>query len=338
MKLKHYLWDNKLLILLYLIVTFIIFVFLWSFHMNYVLIFYVIVLLLLNGFILILASYFKKRFFYQQLLKNVKELDQKYFALELISNPNFLEGKIVYQCLYDINKSMIEHLNQYKFQQEEFREYVEMWIHEVKTPIASSKLVIENNPSKTTKSIDEEMDKIEGLLEQILYYVRSDNVEKDYLIKSVNLDSIIKNCIRKNKKNFIEKNISLDFQTNDYMIPTDSKWLEFIISQILQNSIKYLNKETNHIIITSESNHDNVILRIEDNGIGIPKYELSKVFDKGYTGSNGRLKYNSTGMGLYLCKKLCQKLGHEIIIQSIEQEKTVVTIIFPKNSFTLSKN
>jgi len=335
MTFKNYLKDQFFFISIYFIFAIITIYFLFVFQVNSFLLIYFHFLLIVTGFILLFGPYLRKKHFYKHLIATVDHLDQKYLALELLEKPDFLEGKILYQMLSEIDKSMIEHINKYKFKQEDFKEYIEMWIHEVKTPISSSKLVIENNANKVTNSINEEIDKIDSLLEQILYYARSDSVEKDYIIKEITIDKIVKPVIAKNKKDFIHKKISLELASLKDIVITDSKWLEFILNQIIQNSIKYAKGYEDKIIISSEKNHDNVILRIEDHGIGINKNDLPKVFEKGFTGQNGRKQYNSTGMGLYLCKKLITKLGHEIMVNSIDGKKTIVTIIFPKNSYTM---
>ena len=151
------------------------------------------------------------------------------------------------------------------------------------------------------------------------------------MIKSVNLENIINKVIIKNKNNFIENKIRLEIHDLDVMVKTDSKWMEFIINQILSNSIKYI-AETPIIEIYSVLNKNDVCLVIKDNGIGIDKDDLPRIFDKGFTGKNGRKKYNSTGIGLYLVKKLCNKLNNNVFVKS--DNGTTVKIVFPLNSYT----
>ena len=227
---------------------------------------------------------------------------------------------------------MIENINKYKLKSEDFTEYLEAWCHEIKTPIQTTNLIIENNQNKITKSIEEELKKQENYIDQIMYYVRSNNVDKDYIIKKTNLKQVIDKVITKNKKDLINKKVKIDIKVQDYVY-SDSKWLEFIINQILINSIKYT-KENPEIIIKQIKTKENVILSIKDNGIGIKKEEQNKVFNKGFTGTNGRKEKNSTGIGLYLVKKLTEKLGHNIKLISKENIGTEVQIIFPVNSLT----
>ncbi len=196
-------------------------------------------------------------------------------------------------------------------------------------------MIVENNKNETTKSIDEELQKIENYVEQALYYARSNTVEKDYYIKECILKDIVNEVIHKNKTVLIGKKITINIHDLEIRVNTDSKWIIFILNQIIQNSIKYRkeNKQT-EIQIYAIEKKENVILYIKDNGIGIKKGELTRVFEKGFTGTNGRiLNKKSTGIGLYLCKKLCDKLGIAIELNSIENEGTEVKIVFPNGSY-----
>lgn len=280
-------------------------------------------------------EYKRKKGFYNQLIKNMEDLKEKYLISEIIKTPTFIEGKILKEILQDTGKSMIENVNYYKNIQEEYKEYIELWIHEVKIPISASKLIIENNKNEVTKSINEELDKVENYTEQALYYARSNAVEKDYIIAKTNLKEIVNNAILKNKSSLLNERISIEISAlKEAEVYTDSKWATFIINQIIQNAIKYSKKENKKIEILSKEKNDKVILYIKDNGIGIKKGEIARVFERGFTGENGRIiGQKSTGIGLYLCKKLCDKLGLGIELNSIKDEGTEVKIIFPKNSY-----
>ena len=205
-----------------------------------------------------------------------------------------------------------------------------MWVHEIKTPIASSKLLIENNYNGLTRKIDIQIDRIENFVEQVLYYSRSDEVGKDYIIKKVELLPLVKNVIRKNQRDFISKRIRLQLGELNEVVYSDSKWIEFIINQILINSIKYSKGKDDKIQIESKEISNTVVLTIEDEGVGIIERDLDRVFEKGFTGENGRKFGKSTGIGLYLCKKLCNKLGLGLEIQSKVNVGTKISIIFPK--------
>ena len=313
-------------------------------------------------FVLVLAiliEYKKKGDYYNELIKNMEELKEKYLISEIIKTPNFIEGKILKDILQDTGKSMLENVNYYKNIQEDYKEYIELWIHEVKIPIATSKMIIENNKELTRngskdlqkddteidsityksdilRSIDEELDKVENYTEQALFYARSNAVEKDYIINKTNLKEIVNGAILKNKTTLINEKVSIELSNlKDEEVYTDSKWAIFIINQIIQNAIKYSKKEDKKIEISSQGKNDKVILYIKDNGIGIKKGEITRVFERGFTGENGRIiGQKSTGIGLYLCKKLCDRLGLGIELNSEKDKGTEVRIIFPKNSYT----
>ena len=295
---------------------------------------YIIVTPIVAYTIGILIEFYRKKTFYDTLKENMEQLEQKYLISEIIKEPSFAEGKILKSVIQDTGKSMLENVNKYKYIQQDYKDYIELWIHEVKLPIATSKLIIENNKNEVTKNIEEELDQIENYVEQALYYARSSTVEKDYYINKCILKDIVNTAILKNKSNLILNKINIELENLDLQVYTDSKWCIFILNQIIQNSIKY-KKDMNSILqINAKENKENVVLNIKDNGIGIKQEELEKVFEKGFTGTNGRIDgKKSTGMGLYLCKKLCEKLGLSIEIESKKDEYTQVKITFPKNSY-----
>lgn len=282
----------------------------------------------------ILIDFFKKKDFYNNLLSSIESLDKAYLVLETLDKPNFYEGKILYQALYEINKSMNENVKNLKLQVADFKEYVEMWIHEVKIPISSLVLMQHNHKDKFSKDQIRQIKRIENYVEQILYYVRQETAEKDYLITDVSLNKIINKVLLKNKDDILENKINLIVDTLSYDVSTDSKWLEFIINQIINNSIKYKrNIKSSCIKIYVMEKNDKLDLVIEDNGIGINESDLPMVFKKSFTGQNGRIKSKSTGMGLFIAKSLCDKLGHKINIESEESKYTKVIITFSKNHY-----
>ena len=285
-------------------------------------------------FIALFVEYYNKNKYYSNLKNRLEELEEKYLISEVIKKPEFSEGKILKEVLEETGKSMLENVNKYKRSGEDYKEYIELWIHEIKIPIATSKMIIENNKTKITQSINEELDKIENYIEQALYYARSNTVEKDYIIKKVNLKEIVNNSILINKVSLIQNKVNVNIHDIERYVYTDSKWCIFILNQIIQNSIKYSKKENRKLDIFSKEKKEKVVLYIKDNGIGIKKGEITKVFDKGFTGENGRIiEKKSTGIGLYLSKKLCEKIGVGLELNSEKGIGTEVRMIFPKNSF-----
>lgn len=338
MKLSEFLKDKTLGIILtiFLIVTII--AFLSVTQVDLFIKIYIPTAILVVFIIVLAVEYIKKKKLYSAIRESLGELDEKYLIAETIENPSFLDGKMLKNILIETDKSMIEHVNKYKFLQEEYKEYIELWIHEIKTPIAAGKLIAQNNKNEVTKSIDEELDKIEYYVEQALYYARSNTVEKDYCITKCNLQDIVNSVIKRNKDALINNKIKINIEDTNEIVYTDSKWIAFILNQIITNCIKYSKQENAEININVETKKARVILEIKDNGIGIKKGEITKVFDKGFTGSNGRKDgKKSTGIGLYLCKKLCGKLGIGIELNSEESVGTDVKLVFPKNTYHLAE-
>ena len=310
-------------------------IFFMTYPLNTYIKIYTPIIIITSYLIGLIYEYNKKKKYYNYLEKILNQLKEKYLITEVIKKPEFIEGKILYETLEQINKSMHENVNKYKYNVKDYKEYIELWIHEIKIPLATSKMIIENNKNNATRSIEEELDKLENYIDQALYYARSNTVEKDYYIKKSNLKELVNESIKKNKTMLIQEKVEINTHDLNNIIYTDSKWIIFILNQLIQNSVKYKNKErTLEIEMFSKENKDNTILYIKDNGIGIKKNEINRIFEKGFTGTNGRLSNKkSTGIGLYLCKKLCDKLGISIELDSKENEYTIIKIIFPNSSY-----
>lgn len=272
----------------------------------------------------LVIEYLRKRTFYYNLTKNVACLDQSYLVLETLEEPNFYDGKIFFEVLYKIDKSMAENVQAYYNQSQEFRNYIEMWVHEAKTPLATLSIMSHD------RKIAEQLKRLDDCVEQVLYYVRAENAERDYSISEVSLEKVIGGVATRNQETLLAKHIELQVQNLDQKVYTDAKWLEFILNQIISNSIKY--GSTKITIKASVQNHKTT-LEIIDNGIGIRDKDLPRIFDKSFTGQNGhgaQAQY-STGMGLYIAKTLCDKLGHQISATSRSGEFTAIKLIFSKN-------
>ena len=334
MKFSKYLKTNYLIILLFILIILIIGLILISFKTNSQAIMGVIFTAIMGGIICVIYDFSRRKKFYNKFLNDLELLDKKYLITEMLEKPDFYEGEILYDALYEIDKSMAERIKEYSLNIADFKEYIEMWIHEVKLPLSSINLIIHNHKELSDKKITEQLKRIDDDVEQVLYYVRSENAEKDYLIKETELNKVISNVAMKNKDALLENNINFEVKVDNIKVLTDSKWLEFIVNQIVSNSIKYIRNDVEHYIkITAEENNKDIILNIFDNGIGIIKNDIPKVFDKTFTGDNGRKIETSTGMGLYIAKQLCKKLGHKIAIDSKENEYTEVSILFNKDDF-----
>lgn len=299
---------------------------------------FIIILNLIGVFSCYIYDYFNRKKYYDNLFKNLDGLDKKYFIVEILESGDFIESNIIYSVLEECTKSMKDEVADLKRNINDYKEYIETWVHEIKTPIASARLILENDEGYINKSVLEEIEKVEGFIEQVLFYARSSTVERDYIIKKIPLKNSINSVIRKNANILIEKRVKIQLEDIEKKVYCDSKWIEFILQQIISNSVKYMDKDEKYIKIRCLEKDKNIILKILDNGIGISEKSIEKVFEKGYTGENGRKYNNSTGMGLYLCKKLCLKLGLGISIKSKLGVGTEVTIVFPINNYNLAED
>lgn len=334
MKFRDYIKDKLYYIFITFIILVIAFLLFRAFRIDNEIIISILIIFLVGNSLILLIDYFRKRKFYSELLSNINKLDKAYLVLEMLDEPEFLEGKLLYQALYDINKSMCENVNMIDNSIKDFKEYVEMWIHEVKIPLASLVLTINNHKNDINPKIKSQLKRLEDYVDQVLFYVRSENAEKDYLIKEVNLGNIIKNIGIKNMDDLLENNIEFIVDRVNVSVMSDSKWLEFVLGQIINNSIKYKrNIKNSYIKINTFEKDNKVTLIIEDNGIGIKKSDLNQVFSKSFTGENGRIRSKSTGMGLYIAKNMCERLGHKISIESEVGSYTRVSITFSKDRF-----
>ena len=334
MKFNSFLKDRLYSIVTALFCYFIILLVLLAYKSDKAIVIAITIILLVTYILLFLTDFFRKQKFYTDLLTNIDNLDKAYLVLETLNRPEFYEGELLCQALYEIDKSMNENVRIEKEQLLDNKEYIEMWIHEVKRPLASLVLTLNNQKNILDRKTKNILKRLEDYVDQVLYYVRSENAEKDYFIKEVDLSKVIKNVGIKNMDDLLDNKVEFIVDKTNYKVFTDSKWLEFILNQIINNSIKYKrNIDDSYIKIYVKDNQDTTVLIIEDNGIGIKSSDIRQVFDKTFTGTNGREKTTSTGMGLYIAKNLCKKLGHKIEIESKENEYTRVFITFAKNKF-----
>ena len=202
----------------------------------------------------------------------------------------------------------------------EMEDYFTLWAHQIKTPIAAMRLILQTRPENSAEELSQELFRVEQYVEMVLNYLRLDSDSTDFVFKSCDLDGIIRQCLRKYAKQFIRKKISLEYEGTALQVLTDEKWLCFVIEQLLSNALKYTNTGSIRIFTQGET------LVIEDSGIGIAPEDLPRVFEKGYTGYNGRTDKKATGIGLYLCKRILNRLGHGIAIRSVVGQGTAVSI------------
>lgn len=330
MKLSEYIKDKINYILALAIYLIIISTYLKAINLTYLTIFIVIFITFTFFILAFLLSYYKTSKYLRNIEKTMDKLPEKYLITEILQKPRSAEKLAYYRILKRANKSMLENVTDIKGKQKDYKEYIESWVHEIKIPITSAKLLCENNKSDITNKIDEDIEEVNNYVEQALFYARMDQVSNDFMIREISLNEVIKNVLARNKKIMIQNNMKVELKDVNIKCYTDEKWLEFILNQIITNSIKYRNDNNAVIKITGIQNKENIILKIKDNGIGIKKSEIDRIFDKGFTGTNGRNQTKSTGIGLYLCKRLCEGIGMEIDANSKENEYTEIVIIIPR--------
>ena len=262
---------------------------------------------------------------YKESYKKLKFLEKNILS-DLEGLPKSLDIRIDYY--HKIIEKLYEELE--KLAQEnrqkntDMVDYYSMWVHQIKTPIAAMNFLLDNE-EVDQKILQQELFKIERYVEMVLTYIRLDSISSDYVITKINLDEVVKDSIKKYATIFINKKIKLNYVSHETMVISDKKWLGFAFEQILGNSVKYSSSGGEITIETYENK-----LVIEDNGIGIKEEDLPRIFEKGFTGFNGRYEKKSSGLGLYLCKKTLDKLGHHIEISSKVGEGTRIEITFPK--------
>ena len=203
----------------------------------------------------------------------------------------------------------------------EMIDYYTLWVHQIKTPISAMRLLLQTEESTENSELSTELFKIEQYVDMVLGYLRIESISSDLVLSQYYLSNVVKQAIRKYATIFIGKKITLDFKEMDCMVLTDEKWLLFVIEQILSNALKYTKAGKISIYMEAEKT-----LVIKDSGIGIASEDLPRVFEKGFTGFNGRMDKKSTGIGLYLCKKILNKLSHKVTIISQIDLGTIVKI------------
>lgn len=280
-------------------------------------------------------GYFNRKCYFQKMKEILDQVDQRYLLGELMPESYRLEDRLYRDMIRRSNKSVIDRIRIVEDQQKDYREYIESWVHEIKAPITSIALMCENHKDNLTRQIHLENQKIENYVDMALYYARSESVYKDYVIQETDFQEIAVVVLNRNKQYLIQNRVQAEVDCKDVAY-TDKKWIAFILNQLILNSAKYRKEEGGYIQIRTERYPGGIRLLVIDDGIGIREEDMPRIFEKGFTGSNGRMQERSTGMGLYLCKKLCQNLGIGIYAESEEGKGTKMTLEFPVSSY-LSK-
>lgn len=279
-------------------------------------------------FLILLLDFLARKGFYDKVLEMTEDLDEIFYLPEFLTEPSYQEEQLLYQILKREEKYINDQISAYQRELQEYKDYVETWAHEIKTPIAVSTLIMENNRNEITRSLSEEMDKLERFVEQMLFYSKSSSLQEDYTIRAVSLKALVAGAVKRHAKLMIAEQVSPRFLELNYVVLTDSKWMDFILGQIISNAVKYRSAERKpEIGFSAVRTGKTVTLSVADNGVGILPEDVGRVFKKGFVGANGRKSTKSTGMGLYLCDVLCRKLGTELTVSS-RKEGTVFSLKF----------
>lgn len=289
-----------------------------------------------------LIDWLRRRGFYAGLARSLDGLGEQgvaYLAPELMEVPSTLEERLFLEALSRESKAMADQVAAMRAEQREYRDYVETWVHEVKTPIAAGRLVAANNPGPAADAMDAELGRIEGLVEQALYYARSTSLDRDFQVRDVLLADVARASVRRCARTLIGARVTPELGELDLTVSADPKWVEFVLGQLLVNTAKYRRpgEGPGRVRIWAERRQTGLdawetLLHVEDDGIGIPAADLSRVFDRGFTGANGRRYARSTGMGLYLVRELCHKMGLAVRAESEQGSWTRVTLAFPASA------
>lgn len=299
-----YLWQYKFVIVFFIISTIVFSIVAYLYHLAVEAVLYASLLCAVVAIVFIAVHFF----YYCKKHNERLRLLEYAQTFELPLPQNLMEEdllavikKLRKQCKLDFEKKQTE--------QTEYLEYYNMWLHQIKTPIAAMGLLLQGEDTKENRILAGELFRIEQYVEMALWYLRVDDIY-DLVFESYNLDEIVKDAIRKFAPLFVGKKLKLEYAPVNVTVITDKKWLSFIIEQLLSNAIKYTEKGSITIKV------ENKVLSIADTGIGIAKDDIPRIFDKGYTGYNGRIERKSTGIGLYMCRRAAHKLSHKLAVSS----------------------
>lgn len=264
----------------------------------------------------------------------MKALEKSYLISDALPRPENMEEEVYYEMLRAACKGMNDEVTRCRLSRSEYKDYVEEWVHEIKNPVSAVKLLCANHHDEITGEIAAEMESVDYLLEQALYYARSESVEQDFFICRCSLSDAIHDALLQYRTSLLRCGFSIDAADTDAWVYADGKWITFVLGQLISNAVKYRNATDPVLRFASEDTGQSIALMVADNGCGISPVDLPRIFERGFTGSN-RKKTNATGMGLYICERLCGKMGLAISAASEKNGGTTITITFPYGPLTV---
>ncbi len=313
-----YIREKRRIIIAYVLFCFIFEVSFFLYHLPFKAVIYPIVLCFFVGAAMGLFDYVRVKRSYDILIRFKNAAD----AITGDFPKSYSIEKNEYQKIIRIiGEDYILLQNDAKRKYSDMINYYTIWAHQIKTPIASMRLTLQNEDSRLSRKLISDLFRIEQYVEMAMTYLRLNSRSTDYVIKECDLDNIVKAAVKKFSGEFIERKLSLVYEPLNLKVVTDEKWLTFVIEQVLSNALKYTPSGSVSIFLSEDKK-----LHIKDTGIGIAQEDLPRIFEKFYTGYNGRLDKKASGIGLYLCKRICKNLGYNITADSKAENGTDVTI------------
>lgn len=296
------------------------------------------------------AGWLRVRRFYRELEHLTAELDEARLMPALLDEPSFPEGRAAYEALRLVAHDASDEVAAARRQVEEYRTYVEAWVHEAKSPLAAANLALDNlsaaarageaPTARQLSALRDELARVDGFIEQALFYARSESLERDYVVRSHRLDEMVSAALKRDAGELIDAGVAPKLGNGlELKVHCDDKWLLFILGQLIQNSVRYARPVApdgpqlrfSAQLLDKGAASERVELTVADNGIGCPAADLPRVTERGFTGENGRARDHATGLGLWLAARLCAKMGLSMDVASREGEGFSVTIGFPTN-------
>lgn len=322
---KLFLRDQWSFLLMFFIQLFIlVLTFALDGYWNPSLIRYAVFLCLFCGGCFLVIRYLTNRLVYQRLSNPVKSLEEL-----TLSHGHSPLGRAMDQTFQHHYRLFKDQLHAYETKQRDHTTFIQQWVHQMKTPISVIHLLLQDEDDARLESVREEVDRLKRGLETVLYSARLDRFEQDFLIEPVSLRKLAQSAVSENKRLFIRNQVYPELAVGEgWVVESDEKWLSFVLNQLLTNAVRYSDKKGSKVTIRSYAHGKHAVLEVEDSGIGIPPEDMQRVFQPYFTGENGRRYAESTGMGLYLVKEICQRLHHGVELESTVGVGTKVRIVF----------
>ena len=233
-----------------------------------------------------------------------------------------------YQKLYSkVHYELTRTLKEKESLENALNDYYKMWVHQIKTPLSALGLIVQNSSIEEKNDMKMELARIESYLDMLLKFIKLSGDNTDFVFESYNMEEVVREIVKSQSIVFIKKKLSVELKGLDINIVTDKKWLGFVIEQVVSNALKYTSK--GGIVISMEQSSNVYSISVEDTGIGIRASDLNRIFEDGFTGSNGRTSKEASGIGLYLCRKITDKLGYKMSAESKLGVGSKISILIP---------